>query len=212
MIRLYKPNGQILIDGKHKNIALVQKVTLSAEYMQRHRGNLPMQVSFDHLGVVVLPIANSQSSAIGLWVTHNISGRARALISVSVQHAINTFYLFGNPATAVTTGLAGLRIYSETTGELIFDSRLKYLKILGYAQNDLLLDPSKQYGLLYTRSPAHTTYGNGYYESYTGSYEHDTSARYFYWRDGNTLRGFGDVPSNVLTATQPPLLVDLTGL
>ncbi|OOR90232.1 hypothetical protein B0181_05000 [Moraxella caviae] len=210
MIKLHKPNGHILIDGRHKNLALIETVTRTADQI-KDRGWSPV-VQFNKIGVAVVPLSNTKDSAIALcnhFVTNNKSGIKLFVINPSGR----TFYLFGNPSEAAATGKAGLKIYSDQNGELVFDSRLKYLNVLGVCQQGMRLDANRQYGLLYT-SPVPIQYGEQQALGY--AYEYDVYNVMFWYNHQGVLTQFWQSDTrhgaHNEAYTSPPLLVDLTGL
>lgn len=225
MIRLYKQNGSIVVDGRHKNVALVEKFTWQTNSSNNSAFVMSM-VSFNKQGVVVVPLTNGINTAIAPWAvlqqaitaqnkprfaTDKSVGKPYHSVLYGGGTSINTdFYVFGDPAEATPTGKAGFRVYSEVDGGLIFDSRLPYLKIIGMCQNGMVLDPSKRYGLLYGDSVLVTYRDSG--ESWNPT--RSVSAVHFWWQSSGRLtsgwtgRHYEPIPPILY----PPLLVDLTGL
>lgn len=225
MIRLYKQNGSVVVDGKHQNVALVEKITWSTADL--NNGSLALSmVSFNKQGVIVIPLASDINSAVAFWTTvqqavttqdkprfakdKSIGKTYHTVLYSGGTHANATFYVFGESAEATPNGKAGLRVYSETDGRLIFDSRLPYLKVVGTCQDGMILDSSKRYGLLYS-NPAPANYrdsGDSWDPVRT------VSAVHFWWKSGDRLTSgwLGKHYRPPPPLGVPPLLVDLTGL
>lgn len=220
-IKIYNQNGNINIDGKHYNLAFLEKVRFVPDNKAIHI------VSFSHTGVVVAPLGSNQM-VIDTAVYHTTAQNKPQHLPDSVVgkpfHATLfyrgqnknevDFYLFGEPSLANVNGQAGLKIYSEKDGKLVYDSRLKYLNVIGVCQHGLKLDPNKKYGLLTASVP-----DVRFFSGEDSDYEDDIESIVMWSNVNHTLtmqvydvmsgRLF-DIPANYKPRSQPPLLIDLT--
>ncbi|MDO4895656.1 hypothetical protein [Moraxella sp.] len=217
-IKVYNNTGSLIIDGKHYNLAFLEK-------SQAQTGGYADIVSFDNVGVVVVPL-DSQIAILNTThypissanKPHFINNKAigkkfHAIFAKAgkTSNASSYFYLFGNPALTTPKGTAGLKIYSQLDGQLVYDSRLQYMNIVGVCQDGLKLNPAKRYGLLYTSRPD--------YESWRDNTDYELSSIVIWLNDGGVLRrrrydyeriAFVDLPNDYQYEYQEPLLIDLT--
>lgn len=205
MIRLYKPNGMIGVDGIHKNLAFLQKKRLQMDSPR----DFSTYAVFDYgEGVPVFLLEEGKSvNLYGTW--------SNGSQTVVYGGRDADCYFFGFPAQADTSTRVGMKIYSETTHELIFDSRLKYLKIVGLCQPNMQLDVNKTYGILCVNVAKVIGYNGN--TSYVPDYE--IGEEYVWKRANNQLlyqfysyQFSGARNQTTYNHGMPPLLVDLTGL
>lgn len=202
MIRIHNEKGGILVDGKHYNLAFLDKKRL-VNHANQFYGYAEFDISG---GVAVLSLENGRTAGMYSTVIHGNRTRVYAAIG-----SVTECYLFGRPSLANTQGRAGLRIYSETNHQIVFDSRLSYLQIIGFVQPNMMLDPSRKYGLLFIRNTP--TEGGG-------GYDYDIETEYLWSLIDNKVYytmhsllysrpyNLNSVPAS---HGPPPLLVDLTG-
>ena len=207
MIKIHNQKSMLLVDGKYKNLAFLEKKRLTAYtylYYSRADFNYPN-------GVPV--IALDDRKTVGMYSC--VSDGATITVS-GANNSTAECYLFGYPSFSSPTGKAGLKIYSELDGQLVFDSRLSYLNIIGVCQPNMTIDTSKKLGVLF----ANPTYVIGYRgdTGYVNDYEVDTA---FFWeKRGDKLlykrcsvtNGLAIMSSYDSRHGMPPFLVDLTGL
>ena len=213
-IRIYNANSQVLIDSNYKNIALNKVIDLT--------GVTNTNYELGDKSVVIveeLPAIGSVMSRVRLGYNNGY----RAYVS-NIGKIAQKLFVFGEPEQ-LPKGPAGFIIYKNGTSEVAFDSRLKYLQIIGEISNDMPINPDKKYGII-RRVPS----GDNHYSQHTGT----SNGRYYYveqiWHESycidngkirifnhytrNINSWFGDrpIPNISIKYDIPfkPLLVDLT--
>lgn len=148
-IRIYNDNRNLVIDGEYQNIALIEKINLTSPKSTSNTGGREQHIfEFEYLGdlpIVVLPIGIGYDLYALTSVRIN-NGKTVVEVRASSNKPF-TVYLFGKPKQIDST-LPALRIYSHKTGELVFDSRQKYLRVLGECEEGKALPKNKLYGQL----------------------------------------------------------------
>lgn len=203
MIRVHKPNGVVVIDGKHKNLAFLAKKRFVAQ------DNL-FVAEFDYSsGIAVIALEDNTNTGM-----YGCSAYGNKVIVYGSISSTTECYLFGNPMLAMPAGRAGLKIYSQHNQELVYDSRLAYLNIIGVCQPNMTLDRTKKLGMLFINP----VYNDGFYDNYL--HEHSIENEHSWKMNGNILEYWHhDIlgnsrklntfhPANAM----PPLLVDLTNM
>ena len=207
MIKIHNQKSMLLVDGKYKNLAFLEKKRLTT-YTDSYMGHadfnypngVPVMALNDHKDV-------SMYSCVSDGATTTVFGESDPTAEC---------YLFGYPSFSSPTGKAGLKIYSELDGQLVFDSRLSYLNIIGVCQPNMTIDTSKKLGVLFA-NPTYIISCRGD-TGYVNDYEIDTE---FLWeKRGDKLlykrysitNGLAIMSSYDSRHGMPPFLVDLTGL
>lgn len=213
-IRIYNHNSQVMIDSSYKNIAFNRVIDLAGVTSTSYDlGDKPVII------VEELPHAGSVMSRIGLGYQNGYK-----LYVNNIGKIAQKIFVFGEPAQ-LPKGTAGFIIYKNGTSEVAFDSRLRYLQIIGEISSDMPVSTDKKYGII-RRVPS----GDNYYMQHTGT----RRGRYYYvdqtWHESycidndkikifnhytrNIDSWFGDRPAYNINVKYDipykPLLVDLT--
>lgn len=229
-VKIYNSKGQLGIDATYANLACHR--ILNAD------GSLHHEYSTQKFADVVH--AHELLDATSLGVTGLYSSKHLTNTNESVfgnlrnkrgggRDIYGKEYVFGIPILDEPNTSAGLRIYNPDTKELVFDSRLPYLRIIGVASNGLDLDPTKRYGII-TTSPVNFvnkvekrsyTSGSGselyryiLYDDFDAFCIKDNKIhRYKMIRINRDVTQMNPVERTyAYTTAKPPYLVDLTGL
>ena len=207
MIKIHNQKSMLLVDGKYKNLAFLEKKRFTADTYPYY---IRADFNYPH-GVPVIALDDRKD--VGMYSC--VSDSATITVFGATDSTAEC-YLFGYPSFSSPTSKAGLKIYSELDGELVFDSRLSYLNIIGVCQPNMTIDTSKKLGILF----ANPTYviGRSGETGYVYGWEVDTA---FLWeKRGDKLlynrysisKGFAIMSSYDSRHGMPPFLVDLTGL
>jgi len=157
-VRIRNGSGGIQIDETYKNLALRAKGTLvPATSWNGGKWRLGSITVTGNSPVLAWrsasPVAMTSSSRSGSSVTYNF-------IMAATDGSIDWF-LFDEPVYGSAQGSVGLRIRNPTTGVVVFDSRMKYMRIVGAVSGDFSsLNPPANGS--YAGSPAIVT-GNSPY-------------------------------------------------
>ena len=159
-------NGNIIVaDHTYKNLTLRQKTRLvqnTANVRREYR--LVFTVNCSRTGVVAF-------RSLGGWagvIWYNQISETQKQIELSSYAPISLdIYVFDNPVDAFRQGAVGLRIRNPATGEWTFDSRCRYMKIMGYANGTEFTETVYQGG---SRLPAAIPVQN-YRRDYSGSFD-----------------------------------------
>lgn len=148
-LRVRNANGFVQIDGNYRNSALVAKYTVNPSAASNANGMYITDLTIPY-GIYPVLVGHtpggSNSMAFSLlsrtgnsW-TYRILTTTRAAIEV---------YHFDNMSIAKITGTVGIRVRNATTGEVVFDSRCKYMRIIdtnyGVGNNHVAVD--RTYGI-----------------------------------------------------------------
>ncbi len=147
-VRIKNINGQTVIDDRFYNLMLRQKI-VNPTVVDRGRGTQPRWRIY--LEIPASPDAVIAYTCFNTWIGMAITSRGNTnttrYIDVCSRHAAPqiTVYVFDRPEFATLEGTVGLRIRNRITGEVAFDSRGKYMKILGFGRpdryNDIAVSP-----------------------------------------------------------------------
>lgn len=129
-LRVKNVNGFLQIDGTYSNLALVERITLSATNKAGGPNGLIWFVTRDFPGYVTPTIAVSSTSTAVLWTGQMVGGVFRVTF-----WAVNTsafeVYVFDVASRGQRFNINyGLIVKNKTTGQIVFDSRMKYMRIL----------------------------------------------------------------------------------
>lgn len=116
--------NHILIDSTYKNLALVSTHTLTAKY-----GTASPQLTITGKNPVIA-IGNTNGAYVGLWYSQRSGNTFSYRFASSYDDSGTPFtvYVFDEP-DSVAAG-SGLTVWNES-GEVVFNSEMKYLKPLG---------------------------------------------------------------------------------
>lgn len=207
MIKIYNHKGLVMVDGRHKNLAFLDKKRLIADSWE-----YSSYVNFG-FGSGVPVIALEESKAIGMY---SCMSDGHSLTVNSTIDLTAECYLFGDPVYARPQGSAGLKIYSDVNHQLIFDSRLAYLNIAGICYPNMTLDYRRKFGMLFVNPTYVSAYqGAGLVDELDVRSEFLwtlSGGRLLYKEHSIELREPRIVHSYNYHHGMPPLLVDLTGL
>lgn len=116
--------GFVQIDGTYKNLCLRSKGTISVS--TNYGGAYRAEVTLPSNNAIVAFSGGNFSLS---WVT-KVSGQIQVRLITDQPRTI-TYYIFDDPANGQTYNINyGLIVRNPSTGETVFDSRKKYLKIL----------------------------------------------------------------------------------
>lgn len=128
-IKINSSSGAVMIDASYSNIALIEKVVIpSSKRVAYLIGNN----FFTHITKVKNPIVVFPLGTIVYGVSASFPNKDGTTTIKAATRGDNTLtmYIFGTPDEVPSSGPA-LRIYSDIDGRKVFDSRLKYLKVIG---------------------------------------------------------------------------------
>lgn len=148
-IRFYNTKGALMIDGSYSNIALTDKrsKTLAEKYATiQGRG---VHIYFWELPyrepIIVVPLTDTITSIYSAgWMPN--TNKFNLFLATNREDGVD-FMVFDKASKKSTSG-AALRIYSDITGEKVFDSRLKYLKVIGVATEGMVVPAGAKWGIL----------------------------------------------------------------
>lgn len=124
-------NGNfVVIDQNYSNLGLRQKIRYVQNTANSHREyRLVFTVDCTRSGVLAFRSLSDFTGVV--WYTQ-ISDTQKTVTLSSYSPVTLDVYVFDNPVYAVKKGTVGLRIKNPATGQWTFDSRCRYMKILGY--------------------------------------------------------------------------------
>lgn len=152
-VKIYNNRGQLGIDATYANLACHRVLNADGSLYREYTAQQFADVVHVHelLDATSLGVTRSYSYKHLTNTNEPIFGNLRNKRGGD-KDIYGKEYIFGVPMLDKPDSLAGLRIYNPQTKELVFDSRLPYLKIVGVASNGLNIDPTKRYGII-TTSP-----------------------------------------------------------
>lgn len=137
-IKIYNHNRQVLINSQYQNIALLQVIdTSNIDKTELTFGSEPI--------VVVEQLLPSEQPRARVRLVYD--GVYKLFINNQAK-ATQKICVFGMPDNSKITQKSGLIIYQNNTGKIAFDSRLRYLQLLGEMVNDAPADANKTYGII----------------------------------------------------------------
>lgn len=125
-VRIRNGNRQILIDSTYLNQALRSRNTYTIS--QSTQGYYRQQFSIACSPSAILAFRNDSDLALN---SQQQSGNIRTITLISLVPQQFEVYVFDTPELIPASGI-GIRIRNNVNGKLIFDSRLKYLKVKNF--------------------------------------------------------------------------------
>ena len=146
-IKFYSSTGSLMIDSAYSNIALLQKVHIKAA---NRSGVITTNNTFNITTSVKEPIIVFPIDEVpyGVYsIIRKSDGNGFDIVAACRGNNDLKMFIFGKPEDVTTNGPA-LRIYSDIDGSKVFDSRLKYLKVIGEVVKGTPIPSSKNWGWL----------------------------------------------------------------
>lgn len=154
-IKLYSNQGALMIDSTHANIALVEKVIIPVgskagkvegnnKYNYYYSGKEP---------IFVYPLSETYYCGAYTSGWNPVTNRFESIMVTDGDKPLEMM-VFDKPSSVNTSG-PGLRIYSDVDGSKVFDSRLKYLKVIGEATIGKVVPKGAKWGLLIRERQMH---------------------------------------------------------
>lgn len=141
-VLIKNPSGSVLIDGVYANLALrtsgvgVASTAASPGYT--------FTVTVTGGGQPVLAVACPQYCIVG----SGMASGANTVFTVlcMVQNASVNWYVYDDPSfcTPFSTNW-GLIVRNKNTGKVVFDSRMKYMKVIGFESGSAPEDPTNPF-------------------------------------------------------------------
>ncbi|MGE6329693.1 hypothetical protein ACQKCW_03720 [Psychrobacter pacificensis] len=147
-IRFYTNNGALMIDSSYANIALVEKVNKpTSDRSGVVEGNNAYNYYYSgRQPILVLPLSENYYCGVYTARWNSSNNRFESIVVTSGNTPLDML-VFDKPTSVNTTGPA-LRVYSDIDGSKVFDSRLKYLKVVGTASDGMAVPAGAKWGLL----------------------------------------------------------------
>lgn len=215
-IMIYNNKKQVLINSNYKNNALISTIDISNITQQEITfGNKPIIIVEELLSV------NQKMADVGLKYDNGIY----KLNVNNPKKSAQKIFIFGEPNNENVTTRAALIIYKKGTNEVAFDSRLKYLQIVGELTNDMLIDTNKTYGIIRRVPSANNWVMYNYRRSGGKYYYREQEWHEDYGIDANKVKIFDRYTKNIdsffvdrpapsmnvrYNPSYKPLLVDLS--
>jgi hypothetical protein len=220
-------NNVLVVDDNYKNLGLRQKVTLTqGSANPRGEYRLVFNIGCSRGGVLAYRSLSNFTGVV--WYTQT-SEDVKAVTMSSYAPITIEVYVFDDPINSARTGPIGLRVKNQTTGEWTFDSRCKYMKILGFATavQSVVNNPYTTFAGG-SRVPAAIPVQNYRYD-WEGSFDTGSGSVFEYGGDnlqmlcsGNNIQikldewtydngGSGGVGTNTTSGTGLVMFVDVTG-
>lgn len=125
-------NGNVvIIDQNYTNLCLRQKVTYTQSTQVPGESNYKLLFTINCTRKGILAFRSISNFTGVVWFTQ-ISDTQKTVTLYSYYPITLDVFVFDDPQFAIKSGSVGLRIKNPTTGEWTFDSRCKYMRILGY--------------------------------------------------------------------------------
>lgn len=130
-LRIKNVNGFLQIDGTYANLALVEKLTLTATSVAGGPNGRIYFVTRDFPGYTNAAIALSVPSSVAVcWTGQLINGVLRVTFWATTQTPFEV-YVFDVASRGQKFPINyGLLVKNKTTGAVVFDSRMKYMRVL----------------------------------------------------------------------------------
>jgi len=132
VVRIKNANSVVVIDERYSNLMLRQKLILNPTYRQAGKDYICSVDIGCSQDAVMAYRSNGGFSGIVNYVTQ--SGTVRHYDFVSYDNFSLEIYVYDTADYAALTGGAYLAVRNPTTGRKVFDSRGKYMSILGYME------------------------------------------------------------------------------
>lgn len=137
-VKINNLNGQTIVDDRFENLMLRQKI-VNPSFTTRPTGNPRWRCVLD---IQCSPDAVIAYTCFNTWYGIAIASRLSTPTIRRIELGASSFfsnqapnitiYVFDKPEFALIQGKIGLRVRNRITNALAFDSRGKYMKILGY--------------------------------------------------------------------------------
>ncbi|WP_110947368.1 hypothetical protein [Pseudomonas bohemica] len=125
-------NGNLVIDGTYANLALVEKITLSASLGPSGANGGSYRVAMTLSGYTTpLLVIYSPNTKVAYTGSNQGSGNWSFTFHAETQNTAFDVYCFDIASRGQKfSGDYGLVVKNKTTGAVVFDSRCKYMRIL----------------------------------------------------------------------------------
>lgn len=121
-------NGNILqIDGTYQNMELVATGTVAMNTDDNNNGRyadvfIPAGVNS--------PVLAVRTDSEGVYVIRYTASNFRVYVGGRTDGKVVTYYMFGEPTQNYPRGIVGLIVRNESTGQIVYNSNKKYLRVL----------------------------------------------------------------------------------
>lgn len=130
-LRVKNANGFVQIDGTYANLALVEKLTLSASTQGGGPNNVIWSVTRDFTGYTNPAIALSPPSNVSVCWSGQLVGSTLRVTFWATSAVSFEVYVFDVASRGQKFNINyGLIVKNKTTGAVVFDSRMKYMRVL----------------------------------------------------------------------------------
>ncbi|MCX2891860.1 hypothetical protein OO258_26890, partial [Pseudomonas sp. DCB_BI] len=125
-------NGFVQIDGTYSNLALVERLTLTATSQAGGPNGVIYYIVRDFPGYTTPTIALSMANNVGVcWSGQLVNGVLRVTFWATARNPFEV-YVFDVASRGQRFAINyGLVVKNKTTGAVVFDSRMKYMRVLG---------------------------------------------------------------------------------
>ncbi|MFK0309738.1 hypothetical protein ACIQUF_00700 [Pseudomonas sp. NPDC090233] len=130
-LRIKNANGFVQIDGTYANLALVEKLTLTATSQAGGPNGIIYFITRDFPGYTTATIALSMPNNVAVcWSGQLINGVLRVTFWATTQNPFEV-YVFDVASRGQRFAINyGLVVKNKATGAVVFDSRMKYMRVL----------------------------------------------------------------------------------
>lgn len=130
-MRIRNNGNLVVIDQDYENLSLRSKSRVS-QYSAKTGTEYRLEFTVDCTSGGVIAMRSLSDYTGVIWYTQ-ISDSQKKITVGSYAAIIMDVYVFDRPVNALVKGRVGLRIRNPQTGAYAYDSRSRYMKILGYA-------------------------------------------------------------------------------
>lgn len=127
-LKIKNINGITIVDENYKNFTLREKLNLTTTRFEAGVYHCEVNLPASPSAAVAF---RSTGGWCGIYYSNQASSTIRTMRWASYSPINITVYIFDNPVYANLLGAWGMRIKNRLTGEIAFDSRGQYMKILG---------------------------------------------------------------------------------
>ena len=130
--RVRNANGFIQIDGTYRNAALVAKYTITPGNVSNPNGMYLTDFTIPNgINPLIVGATPSGGNNICMSLLSRSGNSWTYRIATTSRNPIELYH-FDNMSLAAVAGTVGMRVRNINTGEVVFDSRCKYMRVLDF--------------------------------------------------------------------------------
>ncbi|WP_313299988.1 hypothetical protein [Pseudomonas sp.] len=130
--RIRNANGFVQVDSNYRNAALVTKYTINPGGASNPNGMFLTDFTIPYgINPLVVGTTPGGNNAICMHLLSRSGNAWTYRIATTTRNPIELYH-FDNMSIAPVVGKVGMRVRNINTGEIVFDSRCKYMRVLDF--------------------------------------------------------------------------------